>query len=132
MNNYHRRIWSLDFIDPADPLGELYGTGGTHEFWFEPFVAADENALRFRVEFEEGAMSANWLNLTLEPNGGTQPYDPTEDTEGLEGEISIGGSIQNLNVYLDKTGIGTKQLLTIIIGRDDSQPSGTGIATAQD
>jgi hypothetical protein len=136
VNNYHRRIWTLDFIDPEDPLSELYGTSGTREFWFEPFVAADANALRFRVEFEEGDMSAIWQGFTLEPNGGTEPYDPdetpTEQTEGLKGQISLGGSIQDLHVFLDKTGIGTKQILTLVIGRLDTQPAGTGIATAQD
>ncbi len=137
MNNYHRRIWTLDFIDTEDPvIGPLYQTSGTHEFWFEPFVAADVNALRFRVEFEEGAMSAIWQGLTLEPNGGTEPYDPdetpTEQTEGLKCQIPVGESIQDLHVFLDKTGIGTKQVLTIVVGRLDTQPAGTGIATAQD
>ncbi|MEP7245136.1 MAG: hypothetical protein ABI885_15870 [Gammaproteobacteria bacterium] len=132
MNNWHRKIWTLDPIESGSDILELYKVGAANKFWFEPYVDAHKSLLRFRIEFKGHEMVSNWRDRHVTPHG-TKPFDPDgtldDDVEQLEGIIDLAAVSQPLHIYMDKR-FG-RELLHILVGDPDSAGAGGGWATAQ-
>jgi hypothetical protein len=108
MNNWHRKIWTLDPIGTGSPLTGLFKPGGTNEFWLEPFIDPQFNTLQFKVQFKPGEMVDGWSSCTLEPFG-SAPFsgsqEPDNTTERLEGPITIGAQDPiTLKIYMAVNG----------------------------
>jgi hypothetical protein len=107
MNNWHRKIWTLE--QPLPPLAVLFRPSGTNKFWFEPFADPADNKLRFRVQFGADALPDCWLNCVLEPIGVTGPE--SGDAERLEGTMDVAaGDQRTLQVFMGHDDDGADEL----------------------
>jgi hypothetical protein len=134
VNNWHRRMWTLDRIDPRKFHAELYDKNRTNQFWLEP-SANGANTLQFRVAFDDNAMASLWSGVTLAPQG-DKPFSNTgsnQNAERLEGTIRIDGVSLRLLIYINKTKKGEELFLKVgLKGKlSTAKGEGTGIATAQ-
>ena len=101
MNNWHRRIWTLEEIDIPE-LAMLFSAAGSHQFWFEPFADSD-NELRFRVQFAAGDLPDCWSRCILAPMGeGAVTAVGPDDAERLEGAMQMDPGQKILQIYLVK------------------------------
>ena len=131
MNNWHRRIFKLNPINPGQFIKDLFDANLTNVFWFEPYIPVDTNGLRFRVQSQPSAMAGIWLTVTpLEPLG-TNPFTGQaavdDDTERLEGTITIEVPLR-FRVFLDNNSMPPKLLLAV----GELGGGGSGMATGQD
>jgi hypothetical protein len=102
MNNWHRRIWTLEEINIPE-LAMLFSAAGSHQFWFEPF-ADSENELRFRVQFAAGDLPDCWSRCTLAPVGaGDLDAVGPDAAERLEGTMEMNPGEKILQIYMGKT-----------------------------
>lgn len=127
MNNWHRRMWKLELIPAGSFIHELYDAALENSFWFEPVVAAEENALQFRVRYLGNAMTSNWARVTVQPKG-DQPFASVgaadDTTERLEGAIDLEDAPLPLKFYINKNV--TPHELVLVVGEGSGGGAGVG------
>jgi hypothetical protein len=127
MNNWHRRIWTLDEIAATSPIAALFDADTPNQFWLEPFADPTDNKLRFRVQFAPDAMAECWSNCVLEPKGSDafpQDSTPGDTTERLEGTVETADGPLTLQIYLtmakDREELRLRKKTAISIGDGDT------------
>ena len=132
MNNWHRKIWTLEPIAPNKPLAFLFDPVGPNDFWFEPFADPVDNKLKFNAQLGAGKMIPAGASLILEPTG-TDPFpedgEPVESTERLRGTLKTGISSIDLEFFIAKKD-GKDQLLFRIEASISIGDGDTGFARA--
>ena len=108
INNFHRRIWTLD--QDAEVLG-LYEPGKSNQFWLTPQVHSGSTkkiktstyppgSLCYLVEYDGKNMKSIWKNLKLFKAGSEPAGEPLKknghplantSTYRLEAKITMGG-----------------------------------------
>lgn len=108
MNNWHRKIWTLQKSDDT----VFYRSGASNQFWLEPLAYAgpevtvpassgalnitlattySQNTLCFRVDFLEDAMTEAWRGLVLFATG-TGLFEnetATDSTQRIENLVQV-------------------------------------------